>query len=243
MDSQLTGKKKEVVQYIEQKIQQEGLSAGDKLDTESNIAKALGITRMTVREATRYLVELGIVYRIKGSGLYVGTMKKTGRGSFHVLSPFDYQAKKAGKIGIRQVISVAIIEVPNVQIAHALKIKPKDRVYYIERLMSFGTMPVALEQIHIPTNISESFQFNRIEESKYAYLESLTGKKVHTREQDISAFNLNDPEIVNLLKVDVGQAMIELREVVYFDDGTPFEYTIATINTDLFNIHQITSRN
>lgn len=240
MTFKLTGKQQEVIDFIERKIASANLSPGDKLDTETGIAKHLGITRVTVREATRSLVEQGVVYRVKGSGLYVGSGQAAPSGNFHALSPFDEQAQKAGQSAVRRVISCAIIEVPNVQIAHALRIKPNEKVYYIERLMSFGNMPVAFEQTHIPVAICGAFEFNQIEHSKYGYMEQMTGKKVQTREQDISAFNLRDTELAELLNVDEGQAMIELREVVSFDDGTPFEYTIATINSDLFNIHQVT---
>lgn len=238
----LTGKKQIVVEFIENKIAKNNLSAGAKLDSESGIAKALGITRATVREATRYLVEKGVVYRVNGSGLYVGTHDSKSEHNFHVLSPFDKQATQAGKSANRTVLSTAIIEVPSIPIAHALRIKPNEKVYYIERLMSFGNMPVSFERIHIPVSICDMFEFSRVEQSKYRYMEQLTGKKVQLREQDISAFNLNDAKLSQLLKVDEGQAMIELKELVSFDDGMPFEYTITTINSDLFNIHQVIQR-
>lgn len=242
MTSKVTGKKKEVIDFIERKIRDGQLVSGDKLDSESAISKILGITRTTVREATRYLVEAGRIYPVKGSGLYVGTGDDVHSGKFHSLSPFDHQARKAGKKAIRKVISAAIIPVPSPQIAHALKIKPTENVYYVQRLMCFGSMPVALECIHIAVTVANGFQFNQIEKSKYGYIEELTGKKVFTREQDIAAFNIRDKEIADLLKVDIDQAMIELREVVCFEDGSPFEYTIATINSDLFNIHQVIRR-
>lgn len=238
----LTGKKQIVIEFIENKIAQNKLAAGAKLDSESGIAKALGITRATVREATRYLVEKGIVYRVNGSGLYVGSAGPKTAHNFHVLSPFDKQATQAGKSANRKVLSTAIIEVPSIPIAHALRIKPNEKVYYIERLMSFGNMPVSFERIHIPASICDMFDFSRVEQSKYHYMEQLTGKKVQLREQDISAFNLNDSGLAELLRVDEGQAMIELRELVSFDDGTPFEYTVTTINSDLFNIHQVIHR-
>ncbi|MDD1795530.1 GntR family transcriptional regulator [Enterovibrio makurazakiensis] len=242
MTIKVTGKQQEVIDFIEQKISSANLKSGDKLDTEAGIAKHIGITRSTVREATRYLVEQGVIYRVKGSGLYVGSGLPVQSGNFHELSPFDHQAQQAGQSAVRRVVSSAIIQVPTVQIAHALRIKPNEQVYYVERLMSFGNMPVSFEQTHIPVAICHGFEFNQIEQSKYGYMERLTGKKVQMREQDISAFNLHDTELAEMLGVDTGQAMIELRELVSFEDGTPFEYTVATINSDLFNIHQVTKR-
>lgn len=97
-------------------------------------------------------------------------------------------------------------------------------------------------RIHISSTVADGFQFNNIEKSKYGYIEELTGKKIFAREQDIAAFNLRDEETAGLFNVDINQAMIELREIVCFDDGSPFEYMIAVINSDLFNIHQIIRR-
>ncbi|ENX3946610.1 GntR family transcriptional regulator [Photobacterium damselae] len=241
MASKPTEKQQEVISYIDNKIEELQLSAGDKLDTESSIAKVLGITRTTVREATRYLIEQGRIYRVKGSGLFVNDSNPvTITDCFKTLTPFDKQAQTQGHSGIREVLSVALIQVPDIQIASSLHIKPTDKVYFIERLMRFGHMPVSLEQIYIPLSVCEGFQFKQIEQSKYGYFEALTGKKVQTREQNIVAFNLRDPDIAELLHVDIEQAMIELRETVFLDDNTPVEYTISIINSDLFNIHQIT---
>ncbi|HAS63024.1 MAG TPA: GntR family transcriptional regulator [Vibrio sp.] len=238
----LTGKRQVVVEFIENKIAENQIPSGEKLDTESGIAKALGITRATVREATSYLVEKGIIYRVNGSGLYVGSANKQHQDDFQVISPFDHQAEQAGQSAIRKVLSIDIIDVPSVQIAHALRIDTNDKVYCLERLVSFGYMPVSYEKVHIPTSVCELDEINQLEESKYSHMEQITGKKVQLREQAISAFNLNDSKQAALLKVDEGQAMIELRELVSFDDGTPFEYTVAVINSDLFNIHQVLRR-
>ena len=91
----ITEKQKEVVDYILRKIKTDNLLPGDKLDTEIAIAKNIGITRATVREATRLLIEQQRIYRVKGSGLFVGSIGKSNHsGRFHALSPFDYQAQK-----------------------------------------------------------------------------------------------------------------------------------------------------
>lgn len=238
----VTNKQKYVIEYILDKIKNSVLSPGDKIDTELSISKSVGVTRATVREATRHLVEKNVIYRVKGSGLYVGSDANEPKSSFHALSPFDSQAQKNGFDGNRKVLSACISKVPSVQIAHSLKIKPTENVYIIERLMMFGTKPVALEKTCIPMSVISTIEFQELEKSKYTYIEKATGKKIKTREQDISAFNLEDERVCELLGVEKMQAMIELREVVYFDDGLPFEFNVAIINSDLFNIHQVSQR-
>lgn len=239
----ITEKQKEVVDYILSKIKSEGLLPGDKLGTEIAVAKNIGITRATVREATRILIEQQRIYRVKGSGLFVGSVGISNEsGRFHALSPFDFQAERHGYKGVRKVISVSIMKVPTPDMAQALRIKSSDQVYKILRLMCFDDIPVALEHVHLPVSLFNSMEFSKLEISKFSYIEQLTGKKVQRRDQNLAAINLTDPEVLHLLNLSENAAVLELNETVFLDDGTPCEVNIAVINTRLFPLRQNSQR-
>lgn len=239
----ITEKQKEVVDYILLKIKEDGLLPGDKLDTEIAIARNLGITRATVREATRLLIEQQRIYRVKGSGLFVGSTGKSNHsGKFHALSPFDFQAQKSGHKGIRRIIKFGIIKVPTPEMAQSLRIKNSDQVYKILRLMCFDDIPVALEHVHLPVNMFENMEVSELEFSKYSYIESITGKKVQRREQNLTAINVSDEFIINYLNLKDNDAVMEIYETVFLDDGTPCEVNIAVINTRYFPLKQNSSR-
>ncbi len=57
---------------IQQYILSHKLSSGDRLPTESQLAETFGISRLSVREATKSLEFLGIVESKTGVGLSVG---------------------------------------------------------------------------------------------------------------------------------------------------------------------------
>ncbi|MBN3215800.1 GntR family transcriptional regulator [Pectobacterium polaris] len=239
----ITEKQREVVDYILNKIKDDGLLPGDKLDTEIAIAKNIGITRATVREATRILIEQQRIYRVKGSGLFVGSIGISNHsGRFHALSPFDYQAQKHGYRGVRKVISVSIMRVPSPDMAQALRIKNSDKVYKILRLMCFNDIPVALEHIHLPVSMFSSMEFSKLEISKYSYIEQLTGKKIQRRDQNLTAIKLTDPNILTLLNLTENDAVMEINETVFLNDGIPCEVNIAIINTQLFPLRQNSQR-
>lgn len=244
MNFVLTDKQQYVVDFIQNKIFDGNILAGEKFGSESSIAKKLGITRTTVREATRYLVERGVIYKVNGSGLYVGASNESKSKSFGAVSQPKLvdKDKKQEQGRVVTTVSMAIIPVPSVQIAHALRIKPTDKVYYVEQVTSFGKMPVSFEKIHIPVYVASTFDFKRLETANQDYMEEITGKKVKQREQEITAVNLTSEEIAEKLNLDMGQAMIEMIELASFDDGTPFEYKVSTINSDLFAIHQVIMR-
>lgn len=243
MTDNITEKQKEVIDYILTKIKDENLQPGDKLATEIAIAKALCLTRATVREATRILIDQRRIYRIKGSGLYIGSIGKHNQsGRFHALSPFDYQAQKGGHSAGRKVISASIVTVPDASMAQALRIKNSDSVYKILRLMSFDDIPVSLEYIHFPVSLFNTIEFKELENSKYSYIERITGKKVYKRDQNFHAFNANDEEMIKHMNIQPNDAMMELYEVVYLEDGTPFEVNIAIVNTNMLHLSQVSVR-
>jgi len=64
----------QATEQIKQFIVAEKLSPGDRLPTETELAKTFGVSRLSVREATKALEFLGIIESKTGVGLIVGQM-------------------------------------------------------------------------------------------------------------------------------------------------------------------------
>lgn len=76
----------QVARQIQQFIVTQKLAPGDKLPTESKLAETFGISRLSLREATKALEFLGIVESKTGVGLTVGRIdigRVTEHLSFH----------------------------------------------------------------------------------------------------------------------------------------------------------------
>jgi DNA-binding FadR family transcriptional regulator len=67
----------QATEQIKQYIIERKLSPGDRLPTEHQLAEAFGISRLSVREATKALEFLGIVESKAGVGLTVGRINMT----------------------------------------------------------------------------------------------------------------------------------------------------------------------
>lgn len=244
MSGNITIKQQKVINYITRLIEEKNLAAGEKIDTEVNIAKILDVTRTTVREATRHLLEEGLIYRVRKSGLHVGSFERNINltGKFNVISHFDYQAKKQGYKGSRKVLSASIIPVPNEQIANSLKLKRTDFVYKIVRLMFFDDIPVSIEFTLIPTYLFNQFEFSQLEISKFGYIEEMTGKKVKKRIQNIMAININDEKVEMPLQVEKNKALLKLEEITYLEDDIPCEHNVSYIKAEYHPIQYIIER-
>jgi GntR family transcriptional repressor for pyruvate dehydrogenase complex len=62
----------EVVDRLRQLIEEEGLSAGDRLPTEAQLIARLGVSRTVLREAVVRLESIGLVTVRHGQGMFVG---------------------------------------------------------------------------------------------------------------------------------------------------------------------------
>ncbi len=63
----------QLTDMLRQSIQSGQFRAGDRLPSERELSDASGLSRMTVRRALATLIDSGIIYRVPGSGTYVGT--------------------------------------------------------------------------------------------------------------------------------------------------------------------------
>lgn len=68
---------KQLKEYIRTWIESNRLQPGDKIPTERELARLLGVSRLTVRQAIAELVREGILYRVQGSGTYVAEAEAT----------------------------------------------------------------------------------------------------------------------------------------------------------------------
>jgi GntR family transcriptional regulator, transcriptional repressor for pyruvate dehydrogenase complex len=90
----------QVVDYVRDYIATHGLKPGDRLPGETEIARALGVSRPVVREASRTLLALGAIATAPGRAPRVGAMDS------HVLRHVFEHAIVTGEADARQVLEV-----------------------------------------------------------------------------------------------------------------------------------------
>lgn len=177
---------------------------GSMLPTEAELCKQFGVSRTTVREAMRALIEKGLVARKPGVGTWVRSTYADPRfvhslDSIADIFQYGWRSAKPVMLSRRNIEATA-------QETELLSCEPGQqwtRFEYMRSLASKGT-----PMVHTVGYISPLFpavvdQIPSSVEPTYSHIERLYGEDVAALEQRISAVSIDARE-ARLLKVKAG---------------------------------------
>ena len=206
-----------VANAIREQLQSGQLAHGAQLRGEVEFARELGVSRQTLREATRVLTQEGLLTIRHGAGTFVA------ESPGHLSSPLDTMNSLSALIrekgGEARVDGLKIRRVAATsQIAKALGIASDSPVAEITRLRLSGTKRIAMAYDYIPL-LNPSLELPLIKtfdgESIYHFMAGTLQRQMKSSESTITAVSSNRKH-AELLHVKVGFPLLLMREV-HFD--------------------------
>jgi GntR family transcriptional regulator len=189
--------------WLEQLIATAILQPGDKLPSEVEIANALGVSRMTLRQALASIEAKGLIDRRRGR--FGGNFVATPRFEFdHAGLPgFTEQMRRFHVEAGAQVLSATTLR-PDADIRKALGLKRDDQVHEILRARSANGEPIVLEAAYLPAAIFPGLLSADLTGSLYAIM----------REYDSAPFSADE-------QIEATQATEEQSQVLGIETGSP----------------------
>jgi GntR family transcriptional regulator len=126
------------------------LGPGQKLPAERDLARTLGVSRMTVRQALGSLADRGLVERGVGRGTFVSGAGKVVHDLRRVTGFTEVVERHGLRAGAR-VLEARERDAPPA-VAAALDLSASDTVVRVRRLRSAGGRPLALEDSWLPAH-------------------------------------------------------------------------------------------
>ena len=193
------------------------LQPGTKLPTEGQLAKRFNVSRATVREAVRGLVEAGYVTRRRGSGSYVAERWRMPHGLDSTLSYLAMIETAGAHAGMR--ILQAAFE-PCRQEDAPLQLGPRDTVLAVERVRTADDQPVIYSLDRIPARLLRTdLDLQHLDPSLFALLSS-SGHAADHATATLRAV-ASTSQTAKVLGVRRGRPLLYIEEVDYGRDGTP----------------------
>jgi GntR family transcriptional regulator len=194
--------------------------AGVPLPGENDMARALGISRPTLRQAMSRLASDGVIHTQRGVGAFAlrsGLVRPVGLSSLYR----DLQAE-----GRRPTTRVLIVEetVADATVAKALHVEPGTRLLHIERIRFADDVPVVLTRSLIALPAGVTLTREQLEtDGLYNLLHRVAGIELVGGSQAVSARIATDDE-AQLLELEPGSAVMQARRVAFDTLGRGIEY-------------------
>ncbi len=224
---------RQIASSLEADIASGKLREGDKLPSERAMAEALGISRMTARQALHHLTTKGILVTRTGQGTFVG-QKPAIQQKLSTLTGFTEEMGLQGRRSSSVVVESSIAQA-DTSCAAALNMTMGSKILRLVRVRLADDMPVAIETTELPAHIAPGLldMADFAHESLYTILRSHFGINPTSAEQTLEAA-LAAPGIGRTLGIAENDPVLRLTRLTLDSRGNPFEYVRSVYRGDSF---------
>ncbi len=211
--------------------------AGERLPSEPELAKRLGVSRATLREAMRTFEAQGLIRRRQGSGTFVVGQMPVLEAGLELLESLETMADRLGLE-----ISVSDLHVERVaadeESAAGLGLAKGAPLTRVRRVMREETRPVAYLVDTLPEDVLKPEQLSaHFKGSVLDYL--LTrGDQLTVSKADISAVSA-PADVAKALQIQRGDVLLEFVSKLYHAGGKVLDYSSSYFIPGYFHFHVV----
>ncbi len=211
----------QIAEKLISRIESGDLPPGEKLPPERRLSEKIGVNRMTLRRALKVLESQGLILRKHGVGTFIAEPKIDR--PMEVVYRFTRGIQNRGLTPSAEIISIEhILAEPT--LANELTLSISSPVYSILRLRSINQEPVMLESYKIPLQRFPGLEHYDLEKrSIYEIMENEYGVPIIRARQSFEPVTATEFE-ANLLKINIGEALMMEKRLSFDEDNLPVEY-------------------
>jgi len=211
----------QIAERLISQIESGGLSPDEQLPPERDFSNKIGVNRMTLRRALQVLESQGLIVRKHGIGTFIAEPKIDRQ--MDVVYRFTSGIQNRGLTPGAEIISVEkILAEPT--LAKDLALPVSSPVHSIIRLRSINQEPVMLESYKIPVvRFPGLDRYDLEKRSIYEIMEVEYGVSITRARQSFEPIIATEFE-ANLLKINIGEALMLEKRLSYDVNNLPVEY-------------------
>src|SRR3990172_2085263 len=209
--------------------------AGQRLPSEPDLAKQLGVSRATLREAMRSFETQGLIRRRQGSGTFVVGKTQVMESGLEVLESLESIAKR---LGLKVSVSDLSIEatVADEELAKMLSVPLGEKLTRVRRVVQTDERPVAYLVDILPATILGSKDLPA--DFHGSVLDFLLGRgdALKTSRANVSAIGAT-PEVAKALEIQRGDVLLHFYSQLFDERGKVVDYSLSYSIPGYFHFH------
>jgi GntR family transcriptional regulator len=209
--------------------------SGQRLPSEPELARQMGVSRATLREAMRSFETQGRIRRRQGAGTFVVGEVPLLESGLEVLESLDTMAQR---LNLEVTVSDLQIEriLADQELAEKLSVPPGTRLTRIRRVVRTDSRPVAylmdvlLEEALRPEDLPASFHGSVLD------FMLKRGDAITTARTNISAIGAS-ADVAKALEIQRGDVLLHFNSQLYTAAGKVVDITLSYFLPGYFNFH------
>lgn len=222
-----------VFRSLEQRVREGRYAPGDRLPSEDQLCREFNASRITIREAVRRLVDLGLVVRRRGSGTFV-----SGEEAARAEAPIRLTAALEDLFAQVETVRVKLArvseEVPPVDVARLLGLPDRQPVSVVRRIRAYHDQIFSLTFNYLPLSLGVRLSEGDLYE--YPLLRLLEEKllvRFRWADQTIEA-RTADEEVAAALGIRFGDPVLYVQRLMFARGRTPLEVVRSFYRGDIY---------
>jgi len=228
----------QVIDRIKQDIEKGIYKEKEKLPSEFELSKQLGVSRATLREALRILEEENVIIRRHGVGTFVNSKPMFTSGIEQLNSVTDMIRQAGLKPGT--IFLSSSIQDPTEEDIRRFQCHKDDKILLVERVRTANGEPVVycVDKIlckYLPNGISYE------NESLFENLQNQTNRDISYAVAHIEPLGYHE-KVSPILECEPETALLVLKQMHYDYSDEPIMYSINYFKSDKFSFHVLRKR-
>jgi GntR family transcriptional regulator len=209
--------------------------AGQRLPSEPDLAKKLGVSRATLREAMRSFETQGLIRRRQGSGTFVvGKVAVLGSG-LEVLESLETMAKR---LGLEISVSDLSVETQkaDAELAVALNVAEGTTLTRVRRVIRADSRPVAYLVDILPEGILHSKDLPADFHGSVLDFMLGRGDPLASSRANVSAIGAT-ADVAKALEIQRGDVLLHFYSQLFDASGKAVDYSLSYFIPGYFHFH------
>ncbi|PFJ04279.1 GntR family transcriptional regulator [Bacillus cereus] len=215
-----------IANAIEKYIEDNQLQQGSKLPNLETLMNQFGVSKSTITKSLDLLERKGVVFQVRGSGIFVRRHKR--KGYISLLSNQGFK-KDLEDCNITAKAVELEVKKPTPEVAKNLNMNLDDNIYYVKRIRYINQKPLCLEESYYNKSIIMYLNKEIVTESIFNYITEGLGLRIGFSDSYLHVGKLNEEE-AGYLNLENGSPKLCVESIFHLTNGQPFNFSKVTYN-------------